>query len=130
MVTAYLQQPLLQDDVTRWLATDDDLGTPFRHLQRLIRRGFEVTLVMPGSLEAARSWLRRDIPPIILLSTAELSYWSGDFQHAVILAGETGETVHLFDPGVETAPVTIPTIELLLAWSHFDFSFAMLEVSV
>jgi len=63
--------PLLQDDVARWLATDDELGTPFRHLQRLSKRGFEVKLIMPGSLDAARSWLKQDIPPIILVSTGE-----------------------------------------------------------
>lgn len=129
MVTAHLQQPLLQDDIAQWLGTDDDIDTPFRRIQRLGKRGFDVTLVTPGSFEAAKSWLSRQIPPIILVSTRELSYWPGNFQHTVILAGETGETVHLFDPGVETAPVTIPTDELLLAWSHFDFSYAVIEVS-
>lgn len=129
MATAYLQQPLLQEDIALWLETDDHIGTPFRRLQRLARRGFEVSLIIPGSLAAARSWLNQQIPPIILVSTQELSYWSGNFQHTVILAGETQKTVHLFDPGIETAPVTIPTAELLLAWSHFDFSFAIIEVS-
>ncbi len=129
MVTAYLQQPLLQADVARWLQTDDNIGTPFRRIQRLTRRGFEVTLIMPGSLDAARSWLKQQIPLIILVSTGELSYWSGNFQHTLILAGETGETVHVFDPGIETAPMTISTAELLLAWSNFDFSFAVIEVS-
>lgn len=114
MVTAYLQQPLLQDDIAQWLGTDDDIGTPFRRLQRLEKRGFEVTLALPGSLDAARSWLNRQIPPIILVSTQDLSYWSGNSQHTVILAGETDET-HLFDPGIETAPITISTDELLLA---------------
>ena len=129
MATAYLQHPLLQDDIATWLETDDKIGTPFRRLQRLSRRGIDVSLVTPGSLDSARSWLSRQIPPIILVSTQELSYWSGSFQHTVILAGETDETVHLFDPGIETAPVTIPTAELLLAWSYFDFSFAVIEVS-
>jgi hypothetical protein len=30
MVTAYLQQPLLPDDIARWLGTDDLVGTPSR----------------------------------------------------------------------------------------------------
>lgn len=74
MVAAYLQQPLLQEDIAQWLGTDDAVGTPFRRIQRLAKRGFEVTLVVPGSLDAARSWLNRQIPPIILVSTQDLSY--------------------------------------------------------
>ncbi len=129
MVAAYLQQPLLQEDVARWLQTDDNIGTPFRRIQWLSKRGFEVTLTMPGSLDTARSWLNKQIPLIILVSTGELAYWSGNFQHTLVLAGETGETVQVFDPGVETGPITIATDELLLAWSHFDFSFAAIEVA-
>ena len=131
MITAYLQQPLLQDDIAKWLDTDDQVGTPFRRIQWLTKRGFAVTLVTPGSLDAARSWLNRNIPPILLVSTQDLSFWSGNFQHTLILVGETGEMVHLFDPGIEQpGPITIPIDELLLAWSHFDFSFAVIEVSV
>ncbi len=58
MVTAYLQQPLLQDDVACWLDTKE-AGTPASRVQRLTRRGFEVTYNDAGSLADLEAWLKR-----------------------------------------------------------------------
>jgi hypothetical protein len=52
MVSAYLEQPLLQDDVANWLGTRG-VGTPSSHVQRLSRQGFDV-LYGTGSLEAVQ----------------------------------------------------------------------------
>ena len=129
MVTAYLQQPLFQDDVARWLDTDDWIGTPSQRITRLNARGFVVTYQSLGTVLELESWLARQIPLILFVLTEDLSYWTIHSQHAVELAGVSNNQAHLFDPGVDTAPITIPTDELLLAWSHLDYSYAALEVA-
>jgi len=129
MVTAYLQQPLLQDDIARWLGTDDLVGTPSRRVTRLTRQGFDVTYDDFGAVVDLEDWLNRQIPPILFVLTGELSYWTINTQHAVVLAGFSGNEAHLFDPAVDAAPMTVPTDELLLAWSHFDYTYAAIEVA-
>ena len=129
MVTAYLQQPLLQDDIARWLGTDDLVGTPSSRVRRLSQQGFNVTYESLATQVILDTWLSHQIPPILFILTGELSYWTVNTQHSVVLAGFTGDEAHLFDPAVDPAPVTIPTDELLLAWSHFDYTYAALEVA-
>ena len=128
MVTAYLQQPLLQDDIARWLGTDDLVGTPARRITRLTRQGFDVTYNDFGAVVDLEGWLNRQIPPILFLLTGELSYWTINTQHAVVLAGFSGNEAYLFDPAIDAAPMAVPTDELLLAWSHFDYTYAAIEV--
>lgn len=129
MVTASLQQPLLQDDIVRWLGTDDLVGTPSRRVTRLTQQGFNVAYDDFGTIVDLENWLNRQTSPILFVLTNELSYWTINTQHAVVLAGFTGDDAHLFDPAVDTAPITVPTDELLLAWSHFDYTYAAIEVA-
>src|SRR5262245_55038968 len=105
MVTAYWQQPLLQDDVARWLSTRR-IGTVASRIQLLSQRGFGVTYNEFGMLTDLEDWLNRQVPPILFVNTGELSYWTIDTQHAVVLGGFTGNNAHLFDPDIDTAPVT------------------------
>ena len=127
MVTAYWQQPLLQDDVARWLETRH-IGTPASKIQWLTRYGFEVSYGI-GSLTELEIWLTKKVPCILLIRTGELPYWQIDTPHAVVLAGLEAENAYLFDPGIETAPVAVSTGDLMLAWSHFDYTYAALYVS-
>ena len=126
MVSAYWQQPLLQKDVARWLGTTG-VGTPASRVQRLNKRGFEVAY-RTGSLAGLRLWIDQGRPCILFVHTSDLSYWHVDTPHAVVLAGFDGEDAILYDSGVEEAPVTVSTDELMLAWSHFDYTFAVVYV--
>ena len=128
MVTAYWQHPLPQSDVARWLGTRG-VGTPASRIQRLAQRGFEV-VYRTGSLPELEAWITQGIPCILFLRTGELPYWQVDTPHAVVLAGLEADTAYLFDPAVETAPVAILSGDLMLAWSHFDYTYAVLRVSV
>ena len=126
MVAAYHQQPLLQADVARWLGTHGG-GTPASRVQRLTQRGFEISYGT-GALADLETWLNRQVPPILFIRTGELSYWTIDTPHVVVLAGLSSDQATLFDPGVETAPMTVGSDELRLAWSHFDYTYAALWV--
>jgi ABC-type bacteriocin/lantibiotic exporter with double-glycine peptidase domain len=129
MVTAYWQQPLWQDDVARWLDTDDTAGTVASRVQRLTHRGFEVSYSDDGNLADLEAFIQQQIPPILFVRTNELSYWTIDTRHAVVLGGFTGDEAHVFDPGIDTGPTTISTDELLLAWLHSDYAYAAIEVA-
>lgn len=126
MVAAYWQQPLLQDDIARWLGTRR-IGTRSSRVLRLAKRGFEVTYDV-GIVADLEKWLNRQVPPILFIRTGELSYWSIDTQHAVVLAGLEAGQAHLFDPGINTAPSTVIIDELLLAWIHSDYTYAAISV--
>jgi hypothetical protein len=94
----------------------------------MAQRGFEVTY-KAGSLADLADWLQRQIPPILFIRTGELSYWSIDTPHAVVLVGLAGGEAYLLDPGVDTALVIVSSEELLLAWSHFDYTYTTLVVA-
>jgi ABC-type bacteriocin/lantibiotic exporter with double-glycine peptidase domain len=128
MVTAYWQHPLLQADVARWLGTRG-VGTPSSRIQRLTQHGLEV-IYRTGSLEELATWINQGVPCILFLRTGELPYWQVDTPHAVVLAGLEANSAYLFDPAVETAPIAVPLDDLMLAWSHFDYTYAVLYLSV
>lgn len=127
MVTAYWQRPLPQTDIAHWLGTRG-VGTPASRIQRLAQQGFEV-LYRTGSLAELETWMAQGVPCILFLRTGELPYWQVDTPHAVVLAGLEAESAYLFDPAVETAPVTVSSGDLILAWSHFDYTYAVLRLS-
>jgi ABC-type bacteriocin/lantibiotic exporter with double-glycine peptidase domain len=126
MVTAYWQQPLLQDDVARWLGTRE-VGTPASRVRRLERRGFD-TVYKTGSLSELKAWLAQGVPCIVFVRTGDLPYWQVDTRHAVVLVGLDATNVHLCDPGVDDAPVAVSIDAFMLAWSYSDYTYATLRV--
>jgi ABC-type bacteriocin/lantibiotic exporter with double-glycine peptidase domain len=125
MVSAYWQQPLYQADVARWLGTTD-IGTPSSRIRRLNRHGFEV-IYGEGSLANLSGWLSQDCPLILFLRTGDLPHWSVDTPHALVLAGIENDTAIVFDPGIDDEPRPTPVDHLMLAWSFFDYTYAMLR---
>jgi hypothetical protein len=51
-----------------------------------------------------------------------------DTPHSVVLAGIQEGQAFLFDPAIDDAPVVVAVDELLLAWSTFDFTYAVLRI--
>ncbi|HRQ39444.1 MAG TPA: papain-like cysteine protease family protein [Chloroflexota bacterium] len=125
MVAAYWEQPLYQADVAQWLGTTD-IGTPSGRIQRLARYGFEI-IYQTGSLAQLESWLTQQMPCILFVRTGALSYWQLDTAHALVLTGLTSDLATLLDPMMETTPIAVGTDELLLAWSYFDYTYAVLK---
>lgn len=126
IVTAFWQDPLMQEDLARWLGTTA-IGTPVSRTQRLTQRGLRVTYGT-GSLAELEAWLAQGIPPLLFVRTGEMAYWAIDTPHAVVLAGLEAMQAYLFDPAWEKAPQRVSVEELLLAWSHFDYAYAVLQL--
>lgn len=125
MVAAYWQRPLAQENIAHWLGTSW-IGTPSSRVQRLTEHGFDVTY-RTGSVGDLEGWLAQQTPCILFVRTSELTYWHVDSPHAVVLVGLEAESAQLVDPDHEVAPVTVLVDELLLAWSHSDYTYAVLK---
>ena len=127
MVAAYWQEPLAQSDVAQWLDTRG-VGTPASRVERLAQRGFKV-IYRTGSLAELKVWLAHSVPCILFLRTGELPYWQVDTPHAVVLISLEADQAYVLDPAVETAPAKVSLGDLLLAWSHFEYTYAVLQPS-
>ena len=125
MVAAYWQEPLYQPDIVNWLGTSW-LGTPASHIQKLSQYSF-IPLYQTGSFAQLQYWIAQQIPCILFVHTGQLSYWNVDTAHAVVLAGLENESVFLYDPAIETAPIQVSVDELMLAWSYSDYAYAILQ---
>jgi predicted double-glycine peptidase len=82
-----------------------------------------------GQFETLRSLLARKIPPIVFVSTQDLSYWDEATQHAVVIAGIDETHVSLHDPAFPDAPKTIPIDEFMLAWLEMDEFYALIQLT-
>lgn len=60
---------------------------------------------------------------------AQASFRDVDTAHAAALVGLEAEQAFLLDPAVEQTPVLVYSDDLLLAWSYFDYTFAVLTVA-
>ncbi len=123
MMAAYWQQNLTQAEVARRLGVRGG-GAPASHVQSLTEHGFNVTY-STGSLSDLYACLAHNVPVIVFVRTSELPYWDVDTPHAVIVAGIEGEQAYLFDPAIDTTPVTVNMGDLMLAWLYFEYTYAV-----
>jgi hypothetical protein len=77
MVSAFLQQPVLQDDAARWLRIRG-VGTVSSRIVRLNHHGFN-GFYGTGSLTRLESWLAQPLPAILFVRTGDLlPFWQVD----------------------------------------------------
>jgi ABC-type bacteriocin/lantibiotic exporter with double-glycine peptidase domain len=125
MVLAYLEQPALQEDVARQIGARP-FGVPASNLLRLEAWGLEVRYG-EGSLDELSAALASGSPPIVFVRTSELSYWREDTPHALVLVGLDATHAYVLDPAYsDEIPVTAALGDFLLAWSHFDQTYALI----
>lgn len=126
MVLAYLEQPALQEDIARQIGARP-FGVPAFNIRRLTAWGLHVRYG-EGSLDELSAALANGTPPIVFIRTSELPYWSEDTPHAVVLVGIDEQLAYLLDPAYGDAhPVSVSVGDLMLAWSHFDQVFALID---
>ncbi len=83
-------------------------------------------LMPEGTPSSRREATDRGIPPIIFVDTGDLPYWSVRLRHAVLMVGYDETQVLLDDPDQSTAPISVSWGDLMLAWSEFDYKYALL----
>ena len=125
MVIAYLGQELDEDRLVRMLKARS-FGTPADNIRLVAQLGYTITFEQ-GTESDLRHHLSRGLPCIIFLKTEARSYWKTEDAHAVVLVGIIGELVYINDPALAVAPQTVPLPDFLLAWSEFDYEYAVIS---
>jgi len=126
MVLTFLGQRVERKWLRRVLESSE-LGTPGFKLLNLQRHGYEVTYAAATDERALSSALADGIPPVALLYTTHLPYWERETAHAVVIIAMDAEHVTLNDPAFPTAPQTISHDAFMLAWSDFDYLYAVIR---
>ena len=125
MVLAYLGHDYAEEDLARLLRTRS-FGTPADNIRLLSQLNCSVVFEQ-GTEADLRRHLTRGLPCIIFLKTEILPHWQIEDAHAVVLVGLADETVYINDPAFDGAPVSVPLQNFLLAWSEFDYEYAVIE---
>ncbi len=68
-----------------------------------------------------RQFVQTGSPLVALVRTGELSYWSQETDHVVVVIGFEGEEIFVNDPAFAQSPIRVPTLEFELAWLGFDY---------
>ncbi|MBI4670216.1 MAG: C39 family peptidase [Chloroflexi bacterium] len=125
MVLDYLDVSFDYDDLLDLLRITP-FGAKFQNLVYLESLGVKV-LTARGELETLATHLKRGVPPIAFVKTAELSYWDEANNHAVVIIGIEGRQVFVNDPAFADAPKRIWVDEFMLAWMDMDQFYGLIE---
>lgn len=122
MVLAYYGDKREEDDLARLLQSRR-FGTRASNVRRLEVIGYSVTYGQT-TLAQLKDHLANNIPPIVFLQTGPLPYWEENVNHAVVLVGMTVDQAYVLDPAFDSVQ-SIPLDAFQLAWSDFDYTFAV-----
>jgi ABC-type bacteriocin/lantibiotic exporter with double-glycine peptidase domain len=115
MVLAFFGRQHTEAELRTLMRTDAS-GTPVRHLTELAHLGFVVEFVTTD-IAGLVAYLTSGVPPIALLDTASLPYWSESCDHVAVVVGVDDSWVYLNDPYFDTGPQQVSHSDFLLAWS-------------
>ena len=62
---------------------------------------------------------------VLFVMTDELPYWDELTQHALLIIGYQAGTYFVNDPAFPTGPISVFEEDLMLAWSEFDYAYAI-----
>jgi ABC-type bacteriocin/lantibiotic exporter with double-glycine peptidase domain len=102
------------------------IGTPGFKLRNLAAYGYQVDYAPATDERVLVDALEAGVPPIVLIRTDNLTYWSTNTAHAVVVIGLDDETVTVNDPAF-AAPQRIAYHEFMLAWSDFDYLYSLIQ---
>lgn len=127
MVLAYLGLSRTQDALGKTLGLNPPFGTRHSNIKKLASTKIKVTYET-GDLATIRHWLEQDTPVIVFVQAGDLPHWSGhNFQHVVVVVGVEGQMVYLMDPALDEGPTPVEEEAFMLAWSWFDYTYAVLR---
>lgn len=80
-----------------------------------------------GDEQTIQSFITQNQPVIVFVRTDQLSYWTIDTRHAMVVVGYDEQHIWLNDPAFTDAPKNVLVDELMLAWLEFDFQYAIIK---
>jgi ABC-type bacteriocin/lantibiotic exporter with double-glycine peptidase domain len=125
MVLAFLGQEVSEAHLASFLQSPE-FGTPSFYINRLVKWDYRVTYDS-GNIAQLRRHLDAGNPCILFVYTGWLSCWDENLAHAIVVVGAGGKSFYCHDPAFDEGPTTIVEDELVLAWSEFDYRYAMIE---
>lgn len=102
-------------------------GVPLSRLARLETIYRVRVTIRQGEAFTIADLIQNNQPLIIFVRTSELSYWSIDTRHAVVVIGYDEESILLNDPAFQQSPQPASPDEVMLAWLEFDYQYATIE---
>jgi ABC-type bacteriocin/lantibiotic exporter with double-glycine peptidase domain len=128
MVLDYLGHPLSYDRLLDLLAVTPNLGAPASNILRIATVLSVPVEYRNGTLDDLSANIASGIPCIVFVQTIQLSYWSEDARHAVVVVGMDDQRIYLNDPFFNPAPQTVARLEFQLAWDEMDNTYATLAL--
>ena len=127
MALAYIGRTLSYERLMELLEIKPDIGAPASKIKRLSGVVSQV-IYTSGTLDEISAYLEQGLPCIAFVHTLQLSYWSEDARHALVITGIDQETdqIYLDDPYFESAPQVVSLLEFQLAWDEMDNRYAVL----
>lgn len=129
MVLAFYGIHRPQAQIAKQLDIIEGAGIPAPRILRLASRQLQIVR-QQGEVSDLIALLNESIPPIMEVSTAQLTHWHGEeSQHVVLLTAIQGDidgTATINDPAFD-APMNLPMNELILAWLDRDNYFATIR---
>ena len=126
MVLSYLGIVSSYEELLKLLKVKS-FGAAGQNLKYLSSLGVNV-VYREGSISELKRLLEAGFPCIVLVRTAELSYWSYGTDHAVLAIGFDNDHIFVNDPAFDVAPIAVSTIEFELAWMFFDYRYGLIKV--
>lgn len=123
MILDYLHIPIQYKYLLNLLKVRS-FGTSLFNLHNLQTLGLFV-LIEEGDMAVLQAHLNTGLPPIVAVSTAQLSYWTEDTDHAIVVVGIDEDFVYLHDPDRPTAPQKVSIKEFESAWLDQDYWYAV-----
>ena len=59
--------------------------------------------------------------------TDDLPHWTINIHHAAVVIGYDDMNIYLNDPAFENAPLEASWGDFMLAWSEFDYRYALIS---
>ena len=126
MVLAY-QGRTLDPRWLRRVLESTPIGTPGFKILNLTQHGYAVRYAPATDERALLDALAAGVPPVVLLLTTHLNYWETKTAHAVVVVGIDDEHVIVNDPAFAQRRQRVTYSEFMLAWSDFDYLYALVE---
>lgn len=126
MVLAY-QGRSVDPSWLRRVLESKSIGTAGFKVLNLEQHGYAVTYSPATDERVLLQALSSGVPPIALLLTTNLTYWDRETAHAVVVIGIDDDTVTVNDPAFSAGSQRLPRNEFLLAWSDFDYLYALIS---
>ncbi|GIK58589.1 MAG: hypothetical protein BroJett015_42520 [Chloroflexota bacterium] len=98
----------------------ETFGASAYNLNYLSSLGVTATIDI-RDMTVLRQLLQAGSPLITLVRTGELSYWSQNTNHVVVVIGYEDDAVFINDPAFAQAPIQVSIVKFERAWLAFDY---------